>query len=346
MSFFYDSANDSTINDNFFSTTRDLDMTKMAKMANEKIDWIFEDFIVKDDQVMIAGAAKSGKSWLALQLALAAAGGAQFLRWNATRKFKTLYINLEVGEHMWAKRVMVQAGASFNQFKDNFYSLCGLRSFNVSNTSDFLQIQQHLKQNKYEFVVIDVLSRTHVADENLNGEMQRVLLELRKMCDCTHVIVHHSRKPPSGSEHVNLGASSVRGASSIVGEVDLALVLVKLGSTGAKYSVQISARNIEEPDELLLDRGANMLYFEHQGNENTVEDIIKTLFADAQEVDRNDVHAAVSKGLGCAKETARKKVKSLVLAGVLKEGRENKRYFYYLQNVNENNAYFKQSKGS
>src|SRR5690606_7538987 len=69
-------------------------------------------FIVDGDQVMIAGAAKSGKSWMALQLSLAAASGGAFLGWHAVRPVKTLYVNLEVGHHMWSRRVVKALGGN------------------------------------------------------------------------------------------------------------------------------------------------------------------------------------------------------------------------------------------
>src|SRR5690625_5007885 len=56
-----------------------------AALSEAPVNWAFEDFIVQGDQVMIAGAPKSGKSWMALQMALAASSGGKFLQWKADR---------------------------------------------------------------------------------------------------------------------------------------------------------------------------------------------------------------------------------------------------------------------
>lgn len=313
------------------STENEL-MALLAK-ASDPTPWAFEDFIVRGDQVMIAGAPKAGKTWLALQLALAAASGGRFLRWKAAEPLKTLYINMEVGEHMWAKRVALQVGGAENAlpYAGRFYSMNDVRSIDVLDPEARRQLAERIRKGGYEFVVIDVLSRCHYADENDNGHMKQVLLALRVLCgDATHVVVHHSRKPPPGAEHANLGTASIRGASSIVGEVDMAMTLVVRAGQGARYSLQIAARNVQEPDELLLDRAEDMLYYEHEGQESNLEQIIQTLFKGGHSLPRKDVQQALADGMGVAFETARKAAKEAVERGLIAESRQGRQYFYFV----------------
>src|SRR5690606_4576623 len=121
--------------------------------------------IVDGDQVLIAGQSKSGKSWMALQLALAAASGGEFLRWRASRPMKTLYINLEVGHSMWARRVVMQgeqfASSNPESFRGTFFTHTKTRTLDVLDPGHFKAWQQKIKTAGYEFVVIDVLSRCH-----------------------------------------------------------------------------------------------------------------------------------------------------------------------------------------
>lgn len=304
-----------------------------AALSEAPVNWAFENFIVAGDQVMIAGAPKSGKSWLALQMSLAAASGGKFLQWKADRPMKTLYINLEVGRQMWAKRVMLQIGGAENALSyTNFFSRSDLRMLDVTDPDELKKMREYIKNEGYEFVVIDVLSRCHSVDENDNGSMRAVLFALRHMCgDATSVVVHHARKPPSGAEHVNLGPSSIRGASSILGEVDMALVLVVRGGQGARYSLSLTARNVEVPDELLLDRSSeDMLYYEHEGQESNLDEIIQTLFKGGHSLLRKDVQKAVADGMGVAFETARKAIRGAIERGLIAEARQGHKYFYYV----------------
>lgn len=293
-------------------------MVLLAK-ANTPTPWVFQGFIVEGDQIMIAGAPKSGKTWLALQLALAAASGGRFLNWQAVKPLKTLYINMEVGEHMWAKRVSLQVGGVENAlpYAGNFYSMNDVRSVDVLDPEVRKELAERIKRGGYRFIVIDVLSRCHYADENDNGHMKQVLLALRVLCgDATHVVVHHSRKPPQGMEHANLGASSIRGASSIVGEVDMAMTLVVRAGQGARYSLQVAARNVQEPDELLLARGDDMLYYEYEGD-NSLEKVIETAFRATTTISVSDLRKIVAEGLGVAEGTARNSINQAVANGLI-----------------------------
>lgn len=313
------------------STSTENELMALLAKANDPTPWAFEDFIVRGDQVMIAGAPKAGKTWLALQLALAAASGGRFLRWKAAEPLKTLYINMEVGEHMWAKRVALQVGGVENAlpYAGRFYSMNDVRSVDVLDPDARKGLADRIKKGGYQFVVIDVLSRCHYADENDNGHMKQVLLALRVMCgDATHVVVHHSRKPPPGAEHANLGTASIRGASSIVGEVDMAMTLVVRAGQGARYSLQIAARNVQEPDELLLDRAdENMLYHEHEGD-TTIETVIAAAFRTTGAIPVADMRKLVAEGLGVSEGTARNAINQAVANGLL-EREKIGRYVQY-----------------
>lgn len=309
--------------------------TFVAMVAESKkpVPWLFEDFIVEGDQLIIAGASKAGKSWLALQFAVTAATGGKFLRWQAVRPLKTCYINLEVGRHMWSRRVVKQVPDHLAAVcNDNFVSVNSLRTFDVLDAKQLQQMQRYIKDNGFELVVIDVLSRCHSVDENVNGEMKRVLFALRAMCcGAASLVVHHARKPPAGAEHAALGLSSMRGASAIGGEVDLAMIFTVRAGQGARYSLELFARNINAPDELLLDRDdETMLYSEHQGQENNLDDIIQTLFKGGHSLPRKDVQQAVADGLGVTFETARKTIKSAVERGLIAESRQGRNFFYYV----------------
>lgn len=305
----------------------------MALVSKSKAPtpWAFDNFIVDGDQVMIAGAPKSGKSWMALQLSLAAASGGQFLQWKANRKMRTLYLNLEVGDHMWSKRVMLQIGGAENALLySEFFSRSDLRTIDVMDPETARQMRDYIEKGGYEFVVVDVLSRCHSADENDNGSMRAVLFALRYMCgSATSVIVHHARKPPQGLEHANLGSASIRGASSIVGEVDMALVLVVRGGQGARYSLSMTARNVEVPDELLLDRDSeDMMYYEHEGGDNSIDSILQHAFRHGNAVPAAELVKLVQDGLGVANSTARQAISGAVARGLIGRERQGHRYFY------------------
>ncbi|WP_223920779.1 AAA family ATPase [Aeromonas caviae] len=106
-----------------------------------------------------------------------------------------------------------------------------------------------------DLIIWDVLARMHNAEENDNGEMGQVMRAIRKISgSAAHIIVHHARKASPNAGGVNAGVMSMRGASSIHGEADGVISLGTREGQGARYNLTFSARAVETPDEILLNR--------------------------------------------------------------------------------------------
>jgi RecA-family ATPase len=232
---------------------------QLMQHAAQPNNWLIEDLLLHSDQLMIAAAPKAGKSLLAIQLAIAVASGGEFLRWKVKHPAKVLYLNLEIGEAPFAQRVQKQAAALSPQelvaLGNNLEVISNLRTIDIEAPADYGTVQSLVVLHKPQLVIFDVLARCHSQNENDNSTMKFVLQQLRKVVGtAATVVVHHSRKAPQGMEDANLGPSSMRGASAVHGEVDLAITLTKRAAKDGKFSMRFSARNVNEPDEMFLDR--------------------------------------------------------------------------------------------
>lgn len=289
----------------------------LASQSMKPIDWVAAGLIVKGDQLIISAAPKAGKTLLASQLCLALASGGRFLKWNACEPKKILYLNLEVSGRMFAGRVMQQIGGLQNIEKfRNFETISDeLKSFNALDPDDRETIQKLVEKSQADVVVFDVLSRCHSDDENNNSTMKLVLLQLRLITGkATSIVIHHTRKPPAGAEGVNLGAQAMRGASAIHGEADLVLSLAVREGQGARYSLKFSARNVKEPEEMLLDRDDQTLrFFEAQDVEHDrLKQLILRAFGGKDEIQSCDLTQAIADGFSVKERQAKNYIRSAV----------------------------------
>ncbi|BCX67269.1 AAA family ATPase [Pseudomonas izuensis] len=298
--------------------------------------WVFEGLIEKGDQWIVSGAPKSGKSRLALQIAIAASEGTEFFGYKCTSRQKVLYIDFELSKRLSAERVVTMYANSKNKLVNNsyFFRCSDYKSIDILNEDDTRTLQAQIEALKPDLIIFDVLARMHGVDENSNPEMTKVMLRARQLSgDAAHIIVHHARKETYG----NGGAKAIRGASSIHGEVNGVISLAVEGSKQGSHSVVFSLRGPKDPGKKWLD-GKELMFNLVQADESIDKDekleaVFRSIFADDKAKSSGKLSAVLGNLLGITARNATPKMTKAVETGLLHKEQIGNRMMYSLAKI-------------
>ncbi len=230
--------------------------------------WIWEKFIPVGSLFLFAGYMKSGKSTLIYSLAIQASQGRAFLESN-TRRCGVLILALE---EQWVD-VRSRLQRFGMQPPDPIFIHCGP----LDNTFQNLKaLEDFIQQNQIGMVLVDTLSMFwSVLEENDNAKViQQVkpLLDLARKTQAAVGLVHHTSK--AGGDH----GRAVRGASSLLGIVDQALLLeLRQGGKQNQRILKIIGRYSESPAELVLELEGNQWKSLGTGSDAYKEDQLEHL---------------------------------------------------------------------
>lgn len=184
----------------------------------ESVNWLVEGVIERGANGFFCAVPKGGKSWCALDLAIALSSGGDWMGFRIPERVNVAVVSREDNPALtgWRLRSLSRArGLCFDDM--NLY-------VNTRQQSERLMLDCELEMNelltalrqvKPQFVLFDVLNVLHGKDENDNTEMRSVLSGLTRVqteVNCSVGVVHHFNKNDSGSMTQRL-----RGSSAIAG---------------------------------------------------------------------------------------------------------------------------------
>lgn len=224
-------------------------------LPRDRNTWLLRHLIPIGGAALLYGAEKTGKSYLAIQLALALSGQADnWLGFQVVRWGKVLYLQLDTPRSLWANRfeeMIKKGGLKY----DSKTLLLGDRDSIEYHPFDILQanhatyLRRLVEQHEPIAVIIDTLRMSHSGDEDSSTVSRNVLANL---VGSTHpaalIVVSHSRKPnPEGTANV---MADHRGSSNVTASMDAIMRLTK-------KKLFYAGRSIEEGDITLqrLDNG-------------------------------------------------------------------------------------------
>jgi hypothetical protein len=224
----------------FVSRFKALRFTEIDLPGTEH-EWLIKGVITRGERCMMVGASQSGKSFLAIDLAMAIARGVEWFG-NWTRRGGVIYQAGEGGRGI-KKRVRAYRMEHSVDPGTNLPFILMPAPLDLFGGDD--QAKAFIDESKYwastfalplEMVVIDTLSTaTPGADENSSKDIGPVLGRCERIgqeLNCAVMLVHH----------MNAGGQKPRGHTSIMANLDSVLKVEKL------EEMDIDKRSIREID--------------------------------------------------------------------------------------------------
>ena len=183
----------------------------LQQVTNPK--WLIKDVCEEESLLCVFGAAKSGKSFLAIAMSCAIASGKKFYG-NESFKKPVLYL---VGEGVRGVRRRLSA------WQQGMYSLKEIplylsdRGVRINDPEDFIKLEEQIelvqeKEGQIGLIVIDTFQRNFIGNENSAEDVGNFINQLDQIITnygCCVALVHHTGHGNSSRGR----GSSVLGAS-------------------------------------------------------------------------------------------------------------------------------------
>jgi hypothetical protein len=228
------------------------------------IRWAIQN-ILPEGLFLLAAPPKVGKSWLALQIALAVGSGGKVLEQQAERG-GCLVLALEDNDRRLKSR-LEKLGAAFEDLADVYFETVWPRVDQGGVKQLDLWLQEHPITR---YVVIDVLERFRArrsAKENAYSADYDAITALKPLCDKYHVtilIVHHTRKMEADDP-----LDMVSGTQGLAGGADGVLILKKQRGQN-EGELHVMGRDLEQEGAYVVMFNRETCHWEMVGASNTV----------------------------------------------------------------------------
>lgn len=179
-------------------------------LANDDEDWIIRDVVPRDEQWLIAGRWKGGKTWLALDLAIHAALGRNWGTFRNTlgRPARVFTLTLEDGQRRISRRVwrlLRGIGATRSDLRDNLtIEKKPLRL--PRDTDEFIRAMATYRP---DVIIVDSLTRVMEGDQNSIGDASAFTSAWQRIRSETGASV-------AFLHHLNKKGSDVRGSGELM----------------------------------------------------------------------------------------------------------------------------------
>jgi replicative DNA helicase len=217
----------------------------------------------KGHLAVLAGAPKSGKSLLMLDMLSCLLTGTSWLGCPVPNACRVLLLSGEGGPNMIRDRIGMMTSRLNPEALERLFVWWPQEgdTLSLSQPESRRLVIERAKEYGADLIVIDPLVRLHGANENDTSEMRDLcehIREINRRTGAGVLVLHHTRKP--GLTTKSGSAMEMRGSSVLHAEADTTLILVRKRNVG-QYNLSFELRWVEEPPTKVLTLDAATLQF-------------------------------------------------------------------------------------
>lgn len=211
-----------------------LTASQYADLPMPPVAFLIHRFIPRTGTVMLCGPPKEGKSFLALQIAMAIAEGIPFLG-RPSVKSKVLYLQLDNPTDVWVQRLQDLRSSDVilpdnliipDPFEPDYRDKIDI----VKNPDDLQYLIMMKNDIDPAFIVLDTLFDINGGRENDATDVRQLYDAIMELCrDRCVMLIHHTHKlsPPPGQkiQHRISPVDAARGSSALAGKMNAVYLL-------------------------------------------------------------------------------------------------------------------------
>lgn len=204
-------------------------------------DQVVHGILHQGSKFCIGGASKACKTWTLLDLALSVSNGLPWINFDTTQG-KVLYINFEIQDFAWQKRIKIVADR--RGIKDlSGIELLNLRGKKTDFKSLIPQIIESLKEIKFCLVIIDPIYKLYGStDENNARDVAALLNAVEQLSHESGAAVAYASHFSKGNQAGKEAMDRVSGSGVFARDPDCLLILTKHAEEDA-FTVESILRN-------------------------------------------------------------------------------------------------------
>lgn len=196
---------------------------------------------------ILCGSSKIGKSWFALDLAIAASNGSKFLGFRTSRS-DVLYLALEDTRNRIYERTTKLLNG--NDIPQNLFFLTECQNLSNGLLRE-LEIELNANPN-IKLIIIDTLQKIRgkaATTENVYGYDYREMTMLKNFAterEISFLLIHHTRKAVDPDVF-----NMINGSSGLMAACDTTMILSKNDRMDSKATLSITGRDISSEEYLI-----------------------------------------------------------------------------------------------